>query len=205
MIFATPFVPGLTDFDKYAADMTKKGMLLSHVHVVISEFDDEPEAFAFGTSVSDLFLKTKFLVLPKLEAKRNRFELANELFRAAVKFHAAYKNDKSEATDPPMLYSDPTYRPQKNQWLNLLQSEFYQNRMPIVTGASTVNEENCKIFQGPIILSKEFVKTTALLDFIPSNAHWRTHLRWELHKGSQDTNLIGAGSESVLKALTVKK
>ena len=205
MIFATPFVPGLTDFDKYAADMTKKGMLLSHVHVVISEFEDEPEAFAFGTSVSDLFLKTKFLVLPKLERKRNRYELANDLFRAAVRFHQSYQNDQSEVAEPPMLYSDPTYRPQKNQWLSNLQSEFFQNRMPLVTGVATTNEENCKIFQGPIILSKEFGNATSLLDFIPSNAHWRTHLRWELHKGSQDTNLIGSGSESVLKALTIKK
>jgi len=204
MIFATPFVPELTDFTKYAADITKKGLLSHHVHVVISEYDDEEEAFAFGTSISDLFFKTQFVVLPNNGTKRGKIQLANDLFRAAVNFMDSYKNENSEMSDPPMLYSDPTYRPQKTHWLNLIQSEFYHNKMPAVSGASVPDAENCKIFQGPVILGPNFSKITALLDFIPPSVHWRTHLRWDLSNNSQETNLIGAGNESVLKALTKK-
>lgn len=205
MLLITPFVPGLTNYETYAADLKKRGSLVNHVHRVISRVEDEEEAYRFGTDLADLFLKSSFQGLPP--AERTKSQLSNELFRAAARFAASYKAGEGEVPDPAALYMDPAFRPQKNGWLDSIQAEYYLKQAPPVFAAKTkANDEGAKIFLGPLVVSKTFAGSSALLDFIPANQHWRNYLRWELTKDAQETDLIGTGSaESVLKQPPAKK
>jgi len=203
MVICIPFHPNLTDYRQLAAELKKRGNLSNHVLLVISEAEHEDEAYQFGTEVADLFLKSLSKTLPAVE--RRKAQLANDLFITAARFVYRYKAQDDEIPDPALLYFDPTFRPTKSGWLDAIQSEYYLMQAPQIFGAATVDTEGAKIFNGPLVISKEFAPNSGLLDFIPENVHWRTHLRWELTKNSRETRLIGPGAESVLKLPPVKK
>ena len=203
MIISLAFIPGLTDYKALAADLKKRGNLSNHVLLVISEPEHEEEAYQFGTDIADLFFRSVFKALPP--AERRKAQLANDLFRASVRFVQTYKHGEGEVPEPALLYFDPTYRPVKTGWLDAIQSEYYLMQAPAIFGTASTDDEGAKIFNGPLVISKEYGTASGLLDFIPENAHWRTHLRWELTKNSRETRLIGQGSESVLKPLPQKK
>jgi len=204
MLIATPFVPGLTDYTLYAADLRKKGLLLNHIHVVVCRPEDEDEAYRFGSGLSDVFLRSVTKVLSPGE--RNRITLANELFRAAVKFCSAYRPQEGEMPDPAVLYMDPNYRPTKTGWADTLQATYYLKKAPMTMGRWKLDAEDAKIFEGPMILSRNFPKQSGLLDFLPPNVHYRMYLKHELGKAAVETELIGAGSQdAVLKLPPSKK
>lgn len=203
MILSLSFVPGLTDYKTLAAELKKRGSLGNHVLLVVSEPEHEEEAYQFGTDIADLFLKAVFKALPP--AERRKAQLANDLFRASVRFVQTYKHGEGEIPDPALLYLDPTYRPTKTGWVDAIQSEYYLMQAPHIFGVASRDSEGAKIFNGPLVISKEYGPSSGLLDFIPENVHWRTHLRWELSKNSYETKLIGPGADSVLKTLPLKK
>jgi len=203
MILAVQFIPGLTDYKALAAEFKKRGNLSNHVLLVLSEAEHEEEAYQFGTEIVDLFGHSVFKALPIME--RRKAQLANDLFRHAVWFTMRYKPEDGEIADPALLYFDPTYRPSKTGWLDAIQSEYYLMRAPYAFGSSKPDVEGARIFNGPMVVSKEYGPTSGLLDFIPENVHWRNHLRWEFSKNSRETRLIGQGAESVLKLPPFKK
>ena len=203
MLLATPFVPEITDYKNLATRLKEKGNLLNHVHLIICEPEHEAEAYAWGEDVTDLFLKTSIKVLAP--DQRTNAQRANDLFRSAVQFAASYQPAIGEVTDPALLYLDPTYRPSTPGWLDKIQADYYFNKAPMTYGQSTQDDEGAKIFQGPLVVSKEFGPASGLLDFVPTNIHYRTHLKWEFTKGSVESSLIGTGSSSVLRPQPIKK
>jgi hypothetical protein len=159
--------------------------------------EDEEAAYEFGQDVADRFLKSSFLGLPP--AERNPVHLANELFRAAVKFHGNYRPAPNEFQNPVMMYSDPTYRPRALNWLGTIQSDYYLKQAPEVMGRAVAQPDGTKIFVGPVILDKSFGKSSALINYMQPTVIWRKALRSELFKNAAETELIGTGSTAVFK------
>lgn len=197
MILSIPYFPSLTDYKTLANDLRKRGQLLNHSLVVICHPDDEAEAYAFGQDISDLFLRSATVALPPSD--RPKFGLSNDFFRAAVRYVESYKPQSGELADPALLYFDPAYRPTKNTWLDSLQADYYLKNAPMIFGNSKADEENARIFNGPLIISKTFYKASGLINYIPHEAHWRKYLKWELTKNSVETELIGTRPDSVLR------
>lgn len=203
MIIATPFIPGLTDYDAYAADLKKRGKLNNHVHVVLSAPEDEEAAYKLGTSLADLFGKTFSVKLE--EQTRSRMQVANDLFCAAARYVTKYKVEEGEMEDPALLYMDPNYRPQRNGWVNELQSEYYVLKAPPVFGTGTPDADGAILFEGPLVISKEFYPSSGLASDVPPTQFWRQYLKWDLTKDAKQTELIGTESPAMLRKITPKK
>lgn len=198
MILAIPYFPGLTDYEQLAATLRKRGQLGGHVLKVISRVEDEADAYAFGDSIGSLFLKATFHGIETQD--RTMIQLSNDFFKAACRIVYSYAPEPGELVDPALLYLDPNYRPVKNGWLDTIQTAFYVNREPPVFG--TFEDE---LVVGPVVITKNFVRKSALVDFLPPDTQWRLYLRWELAKEAQETELIGNSAESVLKPFSPKK
>ena len=201
MLLCTPYVsPSPFDYKAYATALRKRGNLLGHTHIVVSTVENEAEAYEFGSELSDLFLSSSFVALAAKE--RGPIQLANDLFRAACRRVATYKHAEGELPNPAMLYMAPDYAPTTNGWLDLIQSEYYLRQAPLVMGR--FSEDN--LIVGPVVLGREFFKSSGLLPFIPDNVHYRNYLQHELASSSVSTNLIGPGSkDSVLRQTPSKK
>lgn len=204
MILGVPYHPAITDYKTLISDLRKRGQLLNHSLVVICHPDHEAEAYGLGTELSDMFQRSANSVVASSE--RRKFGLSNDFFRAAVRYVESYKSKAGELEDPAILYLDPTYRPARSNWMDSIQAEYYLNNAPKVFGKSKTDDDGAKIFQGPLVISKNYYKSSGLINFMPENTQWREYLKWELTKNSVETNLIGNGSQdSVLKPLPSKK
>lgn len=207
MILATPFVPGLTDYDDYAAALKRRGECNNHVHVVLVRSEDEPAAIDFDGETADLFLKTFCRVIQTDEETGNT-KLANLLFKEAVMFLADYTPLAGEPSDVPMLYSDPTWRPAINQWLGKIQSEYYTLGAPPAMGLTrevqTGDDRTDKVLHGPLVIGHAYPRAAALLNYIPPRVHWREYLRHEIGRVMREATTIGIGKDAVLKPQTKK-
>ena len=197
MIIVVPYIKGVADYRALAEEMNKRGPLATHLLRVVSSVEDQDEAYAFGQLVAGLFMKSSSLALTP--AAPGRVNLANELFRSAVKFTANYQAGDGEIPNPPALYMDPTYRPVKSGWLDAVQTEFYLRGAPPVLGVSKPDEEGARIFQGPVVFSKNFAANSSLVNFLPPDTHYRHYMRWEFSRNHLETKLIGEDASSVLR------
>jgi hypothetical protein len=94
---------------------------------------------------------------------------------------------------------DPKYRPIKQNWLATLQSEYHFRNNPLVMSRPETGEGDKRMFEGPIVLRKDFGEKSALLDFLPPESLWRNYLRSELGKNHVTTHLIGGHNDAVLR------
>lgn len=208
MILATPFVPGLTDYEDYATALKRKGECNNHVHAVIVRSEDEAAAIDFDGETAELFLKTFCRVVTPDEEIGNT-QLANLLFKEAVLFLAGYTPLAGEPSDVPMLYSDPTWRPTTTQWLNKIQSEYYTLGAPPAMGLTeeiAVSDGRADYtLHGPIVIGQSYPRAAALLNYLPPRVHWREYLRHELGRVMREATTIGTGKDAVLKPPIKKK
>lgn len=195
MILATPFLPGLTDYDLYAKEIRRRGNLLNHTHVVISRAEDESDAFLFGEQMSDLFFRSHTSVLQ--DQARTGHQLSTDMLKAATKFAATYQTKEGELPDPAVIYMDPTYRPLDQGWLDLIQSTYYLKQAPLVFGR--IANPDVATVLGPVVFSKDFYHKSGLLHFVPHNIHWREYLKHEISQFGVDTKLIGSSVETILR------
>ncbi|HNV10618.1 MAG TPA: hypothetical protein PKN27_04715 [Propionibacteriaceae bacterium] len=197
MILATPFVPGLVDYEAYATALKRRGACRSHVHLVISRSEDEAAAIDFDGETAELFLKSFWRTADPDE--EGNVGLANELFKKAVFFLHDYRPMAGEPADAPMLYSDPTWRPSGTQWLNTIQSDYYAKGAPAAMGRFKISENDDKVIWGPVVLGRAYARSASLLGYLPANVHWRHYLRHEIGKMMEETSTIGTSKQSVLK------
>jgi len=196
VIVSIPYFPDLTDYKSLSKAINANGQLQGHqLHVVCRE-EDETKANSFADSLVDTFGRAHIAVLPA--TNRGPVQLANEFFRSACRFMWNFKpTSPEEEPEPVLLYFDPTYRPIKPLWANTLQSSHYLFRKP-VTGDFQLDDEGAQVPQGPLIISKDFVNKSGLIDSLGASQHWRLRLKWEFTKDFLSTNLIGKGQEAVL-------
>ena len=201
MILATPFVAGLTDYESYGKALQNKGQLLSHVHLVLNRPQDEEEAIAFTGATSELFART---IRRTVAPEANNTATANSMLREACTALRDHKDAAGEPAGVPMLYSDPTWRPTKIGWLEAIQAEFYAARMPQALGRWKDQGEPGRVVWGPLVVSRSYAATTALMSFLDGRTHWREYLRHEL-AGMTESSTIGSGAAAVLKPVYKKK
>ena len=196
MIIAFAYVPELTNYKDLTKAINAQGQLQGHQLYVVCREEDETKANSFADSLADTFGRAHIAVLPA--ATRTPVQLANEFFRSACRFMWSFKPASAEEDpEPVLLYFDPTYRPVKPLWANTLQSSHYLFRKP-VTGDFQPDADGAQVPQGPLIVSKQFVNASGLIDSLGASEHWRLRLKWEFSKNFLSTNLIGKSSEAVL-------
>lgn len=201
MLVITPFRKGLTAYKNLSDKIIEAGKLTDHTLHVVTTSEDEAEATVFAQDLSDQFGRVTVQTLK--EADRPPIQLANDFFRAAARFIYRYAPLADEIPNPPMLYLDPTYRPVRNGWVNALQASFYLKQKHSF-GSFEVDGEGAQIPVGPIILSKEFVAKSGLIDSLGGSAHWRSILKWEFSRSFEYSKLIGTGKDAVISPLKKK-
>lgn len=197
MLIITPYIAGIADYKTLAANMRKCGPLVTHIHRVVSSVDDQDAAFAFGEEVGDLFMKSSHVAI--VPSAAGRINLANEMFRSAVRWVAGYQSAEGEIPNPPALYMDPTYRPLRAGWLDTIQTEFYMRGAPMTMGELGHDDEGAAVYTGPFVFSRNFASNSSLVNFLPPDVHYRKYMRWEFSKNPLATALIGATADSVLR------
>ncbi len=186
MFVAVPFHPAVpTDYSELAKTIRKLGTNPNHTLAVASTRSYDEEAFQFADSLSDHFGRhVKITVEKGTAAAANRFLIA--VLRAFSKFQPSSKEPK----DSPLLYLDPTYRPNSPRWLDDLQTDYFAQGAPMVYG--NFKEAEPPTVLGPVIISKAFLQRSSLVDFLPPNENWRDYLAWEMFKNS--VKAVGMGS-----------
>lgn len=202
MLIVIPYVSKLTDYEKLAQAIKGGGNLIDHSLHIVTRIEDEPYAVEFGNLVTDLFAKTTVQTIP--DGLRTPIQLSNELFRTACRFLWNYKPSEDEPKDLPMLYFDPGSRPSKQGWANAIQAQFYLKRKDIL-GWFSDDEEGAPIPKGSLVLSREFVNKSGLLDSLGRESHWRSRLKWEFSKSFVNSDLIGYSKSAVITPETKKK
>lgn len=198
MILSIPFhEDSPVDFEKFAAHLKRKGHMPNHVLMVVCLAQHEEKAFSFAMGLAGYFARHFMVVVPK--EKETVLRSSNRLFKAACKALHEYEPKKNELQDPPMCYYDPSWRPVKNGWLDMLQSEYYFANGPTVFGSLEPRSV------GPVIFSKEYPAKSRLLDFLPDNAHWRKYLASEMVNFGVKTDAIGTSEAAYIRPYTPEK
>jgi len=196
MILATPLVPELADFEKYAAKLKAKGQLRSHVHLILCRTGDEVAAIEFDEATRALFFKSAVrLVAPEA----NNVALSNAFLREGCTFLRDHEEEPGEPAGVPMLYNDPTWGPTRVGWLNEIQAEFYANRMPTTMGRWEDPKADEKVIWGPLVINRAYPATSGLMAFLNGTDHWRHYLRHELGRDMVTPATIGRGKDAVLR------
>ncbi len=196
MILATPFYPGLTDYGLYASALKKHGQCDDHEHLVVTQRQDEVAAMAFAKKVEKLFSDTTIKVIDAVTVG-GATGAANALFKTALYYFRSFKGDERI----PLLYGDPTWYPQKRDWLNLIQAEYFAKDMPQVLCRSKANAAGERVSRGPTVFSRAYAVEAPLLPYLPPNGrtHWRDYMRYDIGNKSVDATTISTGDKAVLR------
>lgn len=202
MIIAIPFVPQRGDFTKLAASLIKFGGLRNHILLVASQPEYAGNAQEFYDSVKDQFSSSHLEVLGDIPT--NGFHIGNALFTASTKWSASYVSQPGEISEPPILYLDPAFIPNKAHWVDEIQSTYYRHKTLVLgtttdledttvkIGSITHTIEGGKFFTGPVVLDNKFANRSDLIKFLQPDAIWRNTLRWEMLKSHTHTDFDGA-------------
>lgn len=189
MILCFPYHPALPlDYGKFTEELKRRLGNKSHTVLVLSRPQDEDAAFTIATNLSNTFGRHFTGVL--VRDGSTPIETANMFFQTALRFLAQYDR-KREAHEPPgtpMLYMDPTYRPEQNHWLSEIQSEFFLKGAPNVMG--DYGSPEAPDFKGAFVISPKYAQTSTLVNFLDAKTYWRKFLAWELLANSVFTDSI---------------
>lgn len=195
MLVCLPYHTDLpVDYPELAKSIMKQGTNPNHTLAVISLRSQDEGAFFFATSLADYFgrhLKHVIEDQPEPPAMTS-----NRFYTAACLVLRKFKPAPGEAEHAPMMYMDPTYRPQSPRWLDAIQADYFRCGAPKVFGNFTNDE--IPVPEGPLVLSREYVETSTLAQFIPPGVHWRNYLSWELLRNSVKAAGIGSHASAVL-------
>lgn len=196
MILAIPFHPSApVDYNQVVSDIKRLAGNGSHTLLVISRPTDEQQGLDMVISLSQSFGRHYNAVLQ--QEGSTALQTANMLFATATRFLARYAPKAGEPSEVPLLYLDPTWRPKGKFWLDKLQSEWFLRGKPPVMG-NPGDPENPD-FRGGVILGKSYAASSALIDQMPDNQHWRKFLAWELFRNAVVTESIGDTNAAVLQ------
>lgn len=196
MILAIPFHPSVpVDYTKVVSEMIRLAGNKSHTALVISRPQDEQAGLDLTMSLAQSFGRHYHGVLQ--HAGKTPLDTANLLFRTATRFLKAYQPNPDEPKNVPLIYFDPLWRPRGKFWLDTLQSEWFLKGAPAVMG--NPGNPEAPDFKGGVILGKEYVEKSALIDHLPENEHWRKFLAWEMFKNAVVTSSIGETADAVLQ------
>ena len=195
MLICLPYHSALpVNYADLAKSIIRVGTNPNHTLAVISLRSDDEGAFHFSTSLSDYF--GRHIRSSMEDQPEQPMMTANRFYLEAVRIFKKYKPSSQEAEHSPMMIADPTYQPVTPRWLDELQSDYFRSGAPRVFGNFKETEPPMTV--GPLILSREFVDTCTLADFLPPNVHWRNYLAWELLKSSVKAAGIGSHDSAVL-------
>lgn len=195
MLLCLPYHTDLpVDYSALAKAIMKVGTNPNHTLAVISLRSQDEGAFFFATSLADYFGRHVKHVIE--DQPESALATSNRFYTAAARVFKQFKPGPGEAEHAPMMYMDPTYHPQSPRWLDAIQADYFRCGAPKVFGNFT--HEDIPKPEGPLILSREYLDTSTLAQFIPHGIHWRNYLSWELLRNSVKAAGIGSHASAVL-------
>lgn len=196
MILAIPYHPSVpVDYTKVVSELVRLAGNKSHTALVISRPQDEQAGLDLSMSLSQSFGKHYHGVLQS--PGKTTADTANLFFRTAMRFLKAYKPAQDEPKNTPLLYLDPTWKPRAKHWLDKLQSEWFLKGSPAVMG--NPGNPEAPDFKGAVVVGREYVEKSTLIDHLPDNEHWRKFLAWEMFKNHVLTDSIGDTPDAILQ------
>ena len=195
MLVCLPYHSDLpVDYNDLAKSIMRCGTNPNHTLAMVSLRSQDMGAFNLATTLFDYFGRHIKVCIE--DQPETQVMTSNRFFTAATKVLIGYKPSQGEVENAPMLYLDPTYRPQLPNWLDVLQADYFRCGAPKVFGNFRDGDPPVPI--GPIFLSREWATTSPLAQFLPHDAHWRNYLSWELLKNSVKAAGIGPHQSAVL-------
>ena len=195
MLICIPYHTDLpVDYKDLAKTIQRFGSNPGHTLAVLSLRSQDEGAFFFQQKLADSFGR---LIRASLDDQPEMAVMtSNRFFTAACKVLRKFKPQTGEAEHAPMMYMDPIYRPTATRWADTLQADYFRLGAPKVMGNFRDGEPPSPT--GPLVLSREYVETSPLSQFLPHNSHWRNYLAWELLRNSVKATGIGSHATAVL-------
>ena len=194
MIITIPYFPGYANYSRLAAAIQKQGRQDGHCVMVVSRRVDEEAAMEFEDSVKDVFSNHVHRVVDD-PVKSGRYAMSNEMFRRSLWYLDQHEPKKAEAPVDLMLYFEAAVVPVNPKWLDLIQSEYFAKGGPQVL--STFQESGSP--KGSVLFSRKYVASSALLEHLSPNVHWREYLRHEIGQNSKVSSSMSLGSKGVFR------
>lgn len=185
MIVAIPFNPSLPGgYDRLVSAIIRYGKHPNHTLFVVSRAEHEDAAFEMAITLKDQF--GRFFIITVPDKNVPPLQRANNLFVGATDALLAYEPTEDESEDPAMLYFDPLWRPVKARWLDEFNSEYH------IFGAKPTYGcfDGDKVI-GPVVLKRSFLKKSLLINFLPTDRHWREYLAWEIITNGLHADALG--------------
>lgn len=185
MILVIPHNPNLPGgYDKLAAAILRYGRHPNHALYVIAKEEHEDAAFDFAMKIRKQF--GRYFAVTVSDQQETMLHASNRMFVAALDALKSYEPTEIEMQEPVMFYFDPTWRPTQDRWLDKFQAEYY------IAGAPTTFGKfgDGKVI-GPVVLKKDFLQKTKLLNFMPEDIHWREYLAWEIINNGLQSEALG--------------
>ncbi len=188
VILTIPYNPNLPGgYERLTNALLRNGKHPNHTLLVLAKREHEDPAFDFAMKIHDQFGRYVAVQIPSSDTPRSAVAESNTVFLTALEALRTYEPGDHEMPDPAMLYFDPTWRPTKTRWLDEFNTEFYLAGTPTTYGFS----QDGKIL-GPVVLKRDFLKKSKLLEFLPSSGtHWREFLAWEIINNGLQADAIG--------------
>lgn len=200
MLIFLPIHRSTPGIERLVEDFKKKGSHPAHSLQIVCTREDEDLAFSIGDALSEHFHDVRTLALPVPD--KNLVKLGNAMFFAAVRAYRGHEPAEDQVSEQPMIYMDPTYRPQDKLVFDRIQAEFFLKGAPPVmarTESSGSKDTFKRVTVGPVILGRKFLETTILIDHLDDKTHWRERMCHELAEHCTETKQIGRGNQSLLK------
>lgn len=197
MILAIPYNPTLPGgYDKLASALIRHGRNPNHSLFVVSTEEHEEGAFAFAMKVRTQFGRHFSITIPN--QPESMLGASNRIFLAALDALRSYEPTEDEMQEPVMLYFDPTWKITVPQWLNAFQAEYYLKGAPLTFGYFRVKGEKSRV-DGPVAISRGFLKISKLLPFLSDKTHWREFLAWEMTNNGLQSEAFGRNAPAYLR------
>ena len=185
MILTIPFNPTLPGgYDKLTSAILRYGRHPNHTLFVAAKEEHEDGAFALAMKLKDQFGRYFAVTVP--DRQETGLRASNRMFVAALDALRDHVPAEGEMPDPVMLYFDPSWHPRKARWLDEFQAEYYIAGAPMTFGHFGKGR-----IEGPVALSRRFLKETKLLTFLPQDTHWREFLAWEFINNGLQSEALG--------------
>ena len=190
MTLTIPYHPAYAEHYPELADaVISQGVFTSHsVNVVAME--SQTQATDFLSQMTKRLRHGYMTWVPELPESPTA--VANRLFQTAVM--AAKDPRYIHASEAITLYMDPTWRPQKNRWMDLVLQTWNLRNRPLLMFARRPNPR----ILGPVLIHPDFQQHSTLFKFLPHDQHWRNYLAGEFLAHGVVCGTFGISSKCAL-------
>lgn len=183
MTLTIPYHPAYAEhYPEFADAVISRGVFTSHSVNVIA-MESQSSATDFLTQMLKRFQRGYMTWVP--EIPEPPAAVANRLFQTAVM--SAKDPRYIHASESIVLYMDPTWRPLKNRWMDLVLQAWNIRNRPM----AMFSRDPKLVQSGPVLLHPEFEQRSVLFKFLSHDQHWRNYLAGEFRANGITSGTFG--------------